>query len=224
MPLNSKLRSACFDFPLELDQDQVDPERISLFKVPLTCEAAAGLGCGVKAKPILQALGRQAGVAQAWLNRNGTLVAVLWEEGIDPKVRGEYVRFVLALQGLAARELTGVARGSALRHISSGADWYRADAVDRLSEEEAAIIAARLVHRVTATVPLSDEKTAILLVALAEVCRHELVDRPLTSARLRRQRIANEIVKAGRKLLEGVELKALQAAAALGHRPSGDER
>jgi hypothetical protein len=223
VPLNSKLRSSRFDFLPNLDQHQVDLERISLFKVPLKCEAAAGLGCGVKAKPILQGLGRQPGVAQAWLNRNGTLAAVLWKRRIDPQVRGECVRSFLALQGLAARELTGVARGSALRHFSSGADWYRADAVDRLSEEEAASIAARLVRRVTAEVPMPHERTEPLLDALTKVCRHELVERPLTSARLRRQRIASEVVKAGRKLLDGAELQALQAGAALGHRPTKGE-
>lgn len=223
VPLSSKSRSACCDFPLELDQDRIDPERVSLFKVPLTCEAAAGLGCGVKAKPILQALGRRPGVARAWLNRDGTLAAVLWEERIAPKVRSEYVRSILAPQDVAARELTGAARRSALRHFSSGADWYRADAIDRLSEEEAAIIAARIVRRVTAEVPMPHERIEPLLDALTKVCRHELVERPLTSARRRRQQIASEVVKAGRKLLEGAELQALQSAAALGHRPTKGE-
>ncbi len=173
----------------------------------------------MKAKPILQALRRQAGVTQAWLNRKGTLAAVLWEERVDPRLRRECVRSIPALQGLAARELTGVARASALRQFSSRADWYRTDAVDRLSEEEAAIIAGRLVRRVTAKVSMPHERTEQLLDALTHVCRHELVERPLTSARLRRQRIASEVVKAGRRLLDGAERQALQAAAALGHRP-----
>jgi len=44
MPVNTKVRPARFDFPLEFDQDQVDLERIRLFKVALACEAAAGWG------------------------------------------------------------------------------------------------------------------------------------------------------------------------------------
>jgi hypothetical protein len=173
--------------------------QISLFKVPLCCEAAAGLGCGVKAKPILHALTRQPAVAQAWLNRGGTIVAVLWRESVVPDLRGEQVRSILAEHGLAARELAGAARESALKEFSSGAVWYRGDAVDRLSAEEAAIIAARLVRRVTAKVPLSNGTVKILLAAFSEVCRHQLTDRPLTSARLRRKLIANEILQAGRR-------------------------
>jgi len=221
---NPQLPSACCARPVDAEHHELTPERISLFKVPLGCEAAAGLGCGVKAKPILQTLALQPTVAQAWLNRNGTIVAVLWEEGIDPEVRGERIRSILAEQGLAARELLGAARESTLRDFSSGAGWYRGDAVDRLSDQEAAIIAARLVHRVAAKVPLSNEKTEMLLAAIAEVCRHELINRPLTSARLRRRRIANEILKAGRKHLNGAALKALQEAVALGHRPLKGEK
>lgn len=224
MSANTRLPSTCYAQPADAGRHELTRERISVFKVPLRCEAAVGLGCGVKAKPILQTLARQPAVVQAWLNRHGTIVAVLWAEGIDPKVRGERVGSILAEQGLAARELVGAARESALRDFSSGAGWYRGDAVDRLSEEEAAIIAARLVHRVTTKVPLSDGLIDTLLAAFAEVCRHQLINRPLTSARLRRQRIANEILKAGREHLDGPALEALQEAVALGHRPLTGEK
>ena len=103
MPLKSKSRSVPLDFHPDVDHEQVDPERISLFKVPLACEAAAGLGCGVKAKPILKALVRQPGVAQVWLNRNGTLAAeprVVRQEGVDSS-NGRYARRVIDL-GIAA--------------------------------------------------------------------------------------------------------------------------
>jgi len=216
--------SACCASPNDAKHHELSPEQLSLFKVPLGCEAAGGLGCGVKAKPILQALAREPAVAQAWLNHSGTMIAVLWRESVVPKVGGEYVRSILAEQGLAARELTGAARESALREFSSGADWYRGDAVDRLSTEEAGIIATRLVRRVTAKVPLADGTIETLLAAFAEMCRHQLIDRPLTSARLRRKLIANEILKVGRQHLHGVAFKALQEAVALGHRPVKGEQ
>jgi hypothetical protein len=149
---------------------------------------------------------------------------VLWAERSDPEVRGERVRWILAKRGLAARELAGAVRESTLRDFSSGTGWYRGAAVDRLSDQEASIIAARLVRRVTAEVPLSDGTIETLLTVFAEVCRHQLVNRPLTSARLRRKLITNEILKAGRKHLRGTALKALQEAAARGHRPVRGEK
>jgi len=196
---------------------------VSLYQVPLRCEAVPGMGCGVVAKPILAILAREPAVAEAWLNRNGTIVAIRWRESIASNVPGDRIRSILAKQGLAARELAGAARKSTLRDFSSGAGWYRGDAVDRLSEEEAAIIAARLVHRVTAKVPLSDDKIETLLKAFGEVCRHQLINRPVTSAPLRRQRIENEILKLGRKHLDGAVLKALEEAVSLGHQPTTGE-
>ena len=222
---NSKLlSSACCAPAAEADHPSLDTARLSFFRVPLGCEAAKGLGCGIKAKPVLNALADHPDVRHAWLNRNGTIVAVLWDEVAGSASRGEQVHSVLARHGLETHELTGATRGAAVRDFSAAEGWYRGDTVDRLSEEEAAIIAARLVRRVNAKVRLADENARTLTAALAEVCRRELVDRPLTSARVRRQRIANEIVKAGRSLLEGAALRALEDAAALGHRPlSGEE-
>lgn len=220
----SRLSSACCAPPDDADHHELTRERIGLFKVPLSCEAAAGLGCGVKAKPILQALARAPDVAQAWLNRAGTMIAVLWRESAASDRRVEHVRSILAEHGLAAPELTGAVRESALKEFSSGAGWYRGDAVDRLSAEEATIIAARLVRRVTAKVPLSDGTIKTLVAAFAEVCRQELIDRPLTSARLRRNAITDEVLKVGRLHLHGAAFKALQEAAALGYRPVRGEQ
>ena len=219
-----ELSSACCTPRDNAEHHELPPEQIRLFKVPLGCEAVAGLGCGVKAKPILQALARDPAVAQAWLNRSGTMIAVSWAQSVVPDLRGELVRSILAEQGLAARELTSAVREGALREFSSGAGWYRGDAVDRLSTEEAGIIAARLLRRVTAKMPLADGTIETLLAAFAEVCRHQLIDRRLTSARLRRKLIANEILKVGRQHLHGVAFKALQEAAALGHRPVRGEQ
>lgn len=50
-------------------------DRVSLFQVPLTCEAAPQIGCGRMSKPILLELERDPGIREAWLNRTGTVVA-----------------------------------------------------------------------------------------------------------------------------------------------------
>ena len=109
MTRKASLSFACCADPVDADHHLFTPERLSLFKVPFECEAVAGLGCGVRAKPILQILSREPAVAQAWLNRNGTIVAILWRERIafTSKIPGERVRSILAEQGLAARELAG---------------------------------------------------------------------------------------------------------------------
>jgi len=216
--------SACCAGASDVERLPASSERLSLFKVALGCEAAAGLGCGIKAKPILLGLVRLSEVEQAWLSRHGTMLAVLWEDSADRETGEESVRVFLSGKRLAAQKLPSAARAQALQGSSADAGWYRAAAIDRLSEEESTIIAARLVRRVTEKVRLSDRERQTLAAALAEACRHELIDRPLTSAGLRRRRIADAVVRAGRKHLEGAAFKALQEAAALGHRAAGGER
>ena len=118
------------------------PDRISVFKVPLVCPAAPQIGCGSASKPILLDLERQPGVLEAWLNRAGTIISVVWKPDSDAETR----RNVTAeLKEDHATELEGKSRDNAVKDFLSGKGWYRGADVDRLSEEEADIIAARLV-------------------------------------------------------------------------------
>jgi hypothetical protein len=152
------------------------------------------------------------------------MLAVMWARTVDREAQDESVRSILAAHRVAARKVSGAARARALRESSADGRWCRGDAIDRLSEEESAIIAARLVRRVTKKVPLSERKREALSATIAEACRHELIDRPLSSVSVRRRRIAAGVIEAGRTHVSGEALKALEEAAALGHRPVGDEK
>ena len=57
----------------------IPPDRISFYEVPLVCPAAPEIGCGSRSKPILLQLEREEAVAEAWLNRPGTVIAVVWK-------------------------------------------------------------------------------------------------------------------------------------------------
>src|SRR6266446_10250505 len=64
-------------------------EEISLFKVPLVCPAAPQIGCGSAAKPILLELERDSSVSEAWLNRAGTKIALVWKPGSNAEARAK---------------------------------------------------------------------------------------------------------------------------------------
>jgi len=147
------------------------PDRISVFKVPLVCPAAPQIGCGSASKPILLDLERQPGVLEAWLNRAGTIISVVWKPDSDAETR----RNVTAeLKEDHATELEGKSRDNAVKDFLSGKGWYRGADVDRLSEEEADIIAARLVRWVRAKTALTKEKSEGLQRAFAETLRKDL--------------------------------------------------
>src|SRR6516162_9320562 len=50
------------------------------YDVHLACDAAPAIGCGSRAKPLLMDLERQAAIEEAWLNRAGTIVAIVWRD------------------------------------------------------------------------------------------------------------------------------------------------
>ena len=149
----------------------VTADRVSVFKAPLVCPAAPQIGCGSASKPILLDLEKQPGVFEAWLNRAGTIIAVLWRPESDAQTRS---KVATDLKEDRATELQGDSRGKAVQDFLSGKGWYHGVDVDRLSEEEADIIAARLVRWVQAKSSLAKEKAEGLQRAFAETLRKDL--------------------------------------------------
>jgi len=157
------------------------PDRISVFKVPLVCPAAPQIGCGSASKPILLDLERQPGVLEAWLNRAGTIISVVWKPDSDAETR----RNVTAeLKEDHATELEGKSRDNAVKDFLSGKGWYRGADVDRLSEEEADIIAARLVRWVQAKTALPKDKAQGLQDAFSDTLRKDLTGKSTGPNRL----------------------------------------
>ena len=58
--------------------NSVNNEIITFYDVPLVCGAAPAIGCGSRAKPLLIDLEQQTAIEEAWLNRAGTIVAIVW--------------------------------------------------------------------------------------------------------------------------------------------------
>lgn len=132
-------------------------ERISFFEVPLECGAAADLGCGSASKPVLKALDRDPKIKEAKINRPGTVLAVVWNDPEQARSGVATVEAAFKARDLETTLLRGPARDKALQEYGSGR-WYGAAEVDRLSEREAQVIAARLVNRAKARLDLAPER------------------------------------------------------------------
>src|SRR5260370_40094508 len=99
------------------------------------------------------------------------MIAVVWRPESDAETR----RNVTAeLKEDQATEIKRESRDEALKDFLSGKGWYRGADVNRLSEEEAAIIAARLVRWVQAKRPLAKNKAESLQRALTDAMRKDL--------------------------------------------------
>lgn len=146
-------------------------DRVSVFKAPLVCPAAPQIGCGSASKPILLDLEKQPGVAEAWLNRAGTIIAVVWKPDSNAQARGHVAT---ELKEDRATELLGASRDEAVKDFLSGKDWYHGADVDRLSEEEADIIATRLVRFIKSKSALPNNKAESLQRGFSDLLRKDL--------------------------------------------------
>lgn len=183
-------------------------ERVSLFEVPLECGAAEGLGCGSAAKPILSELDRNSRVAEARINHPGTVLAVVWKSPTDRA--DSAVETLFEKHKLAAAVLKGPAREKAFQAFQSE-QWYGAADVDRLSEHEARVIAARLVHRAGGRLGLPPNRMAALTEDMALVFARHLTLRD-EECDTRREVIEQELMKAASKHLNAQQMAELRRA------------
>lgn len=195
--------------------------RISLFNVPLQCPAAPEIGCGSRAKPMLLELEQDSSVSQAWLNRAGTKIAVVWNAASKPEARRTVAT---KLQAQDATEVAGKSRDEAVAGFLSGAGWYRSKAVDRLSEEEARVIATRLVRRVRAKITLPDEQAEGLQRALAEALKQRFTDAHAKQNLDALLQSAHGLPEAADPFLAKEQMPILQAEIACGLCPLPNEK
>ena len=211
-------------FGTEEGNIETSPDRISLFTVPLRCPAAPQIGCGSQSKPILLELQRQPTIAEAWLNGTGTLLVVVWGNNSNPESRTKVVQAILEKNGMTAAELNGKAREAELKSFMSGGGWYRGTDVDNLSNQEARIIAARLVHRVQAKVALSEEKAKALEGGWAEtIARCFIGPESKTETAARKQELTERLWKVARENLDQGQISAFREAIAKGLLPAADD-
>jgi hypothetical protein len=219
----TSLFSALFAFA---EDSKVQPEdsRISLFSVPLKCEAAPEIGCGSRSKPILLELQRQPDIAEAWLKGTGVVLAVVWVKDSERQSRVEVVESILKRNGAAATELNGKDRETELRNFASREDWYRGAEVDQLSRREATIIASRLIRRVRAKSALSTEQATTLENSLVDAITRWLTESTDNPDRvLEKQRLTEEVFKVARANLDENGVVALEEAIAIGYRPQPED-
>jgi hypothetical protein len=202
----------------DVSATQKTAKDVSMFEVPWQCPAAPAIGCGSHAKPILLQLEREACVREAWLNRQGTMVAVVWNSDAKKKTRREAEKM---LKEQKASKISGGKEVKALAEFNSGKGWYRGAEVDRLSEEEAGVIAARWVRRLQAKTTLAMEKAEGLEAALTDALRKCLTGKMAIPEAAEERGV--ELRRVAGPFLDDAQLKLLKEAAGCGMRAMPNE-
>jgi hypothetical protein len=136
----------------------------------LVCGAAPAIGCGSRAKPLLIDLERQAAIEEAWLNRTGTIVAIVWRRPArtDEVIRPIFERYEVQYTDRPVDKQTA-------ESFRIEGSWFRGAAVDALSLEEAREIAESSVAPVRKNRLVSVEEAAQIKSDIEAYFRQELV-------------------------------------------------
>ena len=146
---------------------RVNADQVSLFRVPLHCGMAPEIGSGSLARPLLVTLERTPGITEAWLNKAGTMLAVVGSKNFSDERRAQVVKAALEAEDILSEELRDQARDAAFEDFLVGADWLRGTDVDQLSIREADIIGLRLVKRLQTKATVSENVADALAAAIA---------------------------------------------------------
>lgn len=119
-------------------------EGISFYQVNLVCEAATDIGCGSRSKPILLDLEKESTIREAWLNRAGTVTAIVWAKQAQPQ--HQLVSAIFSKHGKSITPVEGNAYQEQLTSFRTD-KWYQGKEVDQLSMEEAGRIAGQIVDK-----------------------------------------------------------------------------
>lgn len=148
----------------------MNKQTITLYGVSLVCGAAPAIGCGSRAKPLLLDLELQPAIKEAWLNRTGTKVAIVWRGPAQMEEVGRpfFERHEVHYTG---RD-TGDYNTEPFRDEKA---WFRGTEVDRLSQEEAREIAETAVKPAMKARLISVEEAAQIKSDIEAYFREELV-------------------------------------------------
>lgn len=158
------------------------------------------------------------------MNRAGTQLAIVWNKNISESERENVLRSTAEQRKLTFNELTGESRAQALQEFSARTNWYRVASVDRLSEEEAGIIAARLVWRLQAKIALQDDQKITLLESFTALLQQRLLNTSSKSRAVSSKQIEEEMLKVAQKHFGENGITALKEAMAQGYRPLANEK
>ncbi|MGH8004320.1 MAG: hypothetical protein ACRECJ_06325, partial [Limisphaerales bacterium] len=147
-------------------------ERISFYEVPLVCGAAPDIGCGSRAKPALLEMEKNPAIKEAWLNREGTVYAVVWAK--KPQT-GKAAKPIFKKYAIEFEELDGKEKTGLLSNFRQEGKWYRGAAVDRLSLEEAETIGNSVVDMLLPKELITQEEAKVIRETVTAYFKEELV-------------------------------------------------
>ncbi|HEY1045858.1 MAG TPA: hypothetical protein VGF79_05425 [Bacteroidia bacterium] len=145
---------------------------ITFYKVPLVCGAAPEIGCGSRLKPLFIDTDKEKQIKETWSNRQGTVIAVVWNEGTDE----DLIQSLFKKHDIEAKLISENSKIKELNASMMGKDkWYKGMEVDQLSIEEAGVIATDLTTFAKDSGLINEQEAGIIKKQIEDYFKKELV-------------------------------------------------
>ena len=145
-------------------------DAITFYDVSLVCGAAPAIGCGSRSKPLLLDLEEHRAIKEAWLNRAGTIIGIVWS---GPPRTEAVAKPLFKKHEIQNRELSDDEETAKSFRVEGS--WFRGAEVDLLSLEEAREIAETSVSVAAKEALVSVEEAARIKSDIEAYLREELV-------------------------------------------------
>jgi hypothetical protein len=157
--------------------DGLSAGNASFYKVPLVCGAAPHIGCGSRIKPFFMDTEKEPSIKESWTNRQGTVLAFVWNGEASIAEQENVLRPLFEKHGIEAELVSDTTeQGKLHESLANEKDqWLEGMEVDRLSLEEAGVIAQSLTQFAVDAKLINAEENASIRSELEAYFKKELV-------------------------------------------------
>lgn len=156
---------------------------ISFYKVSLACGADNEIGCGSRIKPLFLAVEKESSIKESWTNRNGTVLAFVWNENISQEKKDKTLQPLFEENNIEAEFISNEGTekdllekfSSRLAPANISDKWYKGIDVDQLSFEEAKAMGDSATLFALKAGLLNELETASIKKEIEEYMKTELV-------------------------------------------------
>ena len=121
---------------------------ISFYKVPLVCGADREIACGSRVKPLFIETEKVKEIKESWINRQGTVIAIVWQENISQEEKEIIIQPLFKKCDIVSELISDEATEKELSEkffanlapTQKEDKWFKGMDVDQLSLEEARAI------------------------------------------------------------------------------------
>lgn len=168
-----KLLPLAFTLPLLFASCNTNKtETISFYECKLMCGAAPEIGCGSRIKPLFIETEKEKEIKESWINRQGTVIAIVWNGDENEKL----MQSLFAKNNIDAKLIFDT---SEVKNIFPDfrvkEKWLMGREVDKLSFEEAGVIADSAVVFAKNAGLINEQEAALIKTDIEEFMKIELV-------------------------------------------------